>query len=321
MPAGAVTREHELIAVGTTDPRSMNSVLWPAFLADRSIQASLSYRQDVNAGRVLAGIRSAAPAERPDVVFVSNPAALAAEGLLAPADGADVGAAPPHWTDADGRWVPLYVQPVVIIHNAYRGAPPRTWAELTDASWVGRACFEEPWRMLTTGPALAELSSALDADQWSALTSGLSALQPLLVADNERSVTEVATGARWIGFSNWNVATRVRTGSPVRHTFLDPTPCIPGFGALVAGAPHAGLGAAFLAWLASEGGQRAYAATGRIPALLDSGVATALERVLPPGVRPLRGSVPWVADPGPWSERLRIIFDRGEADAAEGKRQ
>ena len=173
--------------------------------------------------------------------------------------------------------------------------------------------------MLTSGPALAELSSAMEPDAWSAYVAGLAGRRPLLAADNERSVLEVATGSRWVGLANWNVAKRVRVGSPVRHTFLDPTPCVPGFGALASGAARADLGATFLRWLAADAGQRAYADTGRVPARLDLDVPTALRRVLPSGITALTGSVGWVADPEPWASRFHELFGSLAPSAREGK--
>ena len=83
----------------------------------------------------------------------------------------------------------------------------------------------------------------------------------------------------------------------MRHAFLDPTPCVPGFGILGRGAPGEALGRLFLAWLTSASGQRAYAVTGRIPALPDVDADLSLRAVLPRGVSPLFGSVDWLAAP------------------------
>jgi hypothetical protein len=128
------------------------------------------------------------------------------------------------------------------------------------------------------------------------------------VGDNERSVLEVATGSRWVGLSNWNVGLRVRKGSPVRMILLDPTPCVPGFGVLVPGGNSAELGRQLLNWLATEDGQQAYSATGRVPASLSIDAPTALHNVLPAGVSPLHGAVDWVARPRPWADRFRTLF-------------
>jgi hypothetical protein len=169
------------------------------------------------------------------------------------------------------------------------------------------------------------VADAIDPVAWDALLSGMAANAPELVADNERSVLEVAIGARWVGLCNWNVARRVRPGSPVRHTFLDQTPCVPGFGAVVAGARHADLAGRFVGWLTTDAGQRAYAATGRIPSRIGLDVPTRLDRVFPSGVRPLLGGVPWVSDPEPWIERFRERFGAGDRSgtgdviAREGK--
>jgi ABC-type Fe3+ transport system substrate-binding protein len=307
----------KLTALGTTDPRSMRDVLWAAFASEGLADVELVYRQEVRTERVLAAAREARPGDGPDLVFVSDPTVLAEAGLLEPSNLSSI-PAPAGWLDPGQRWVPLYVQPIVAIHNVHYGPPPATWSDLGAQRFRGRVVFEAPWEMVTTGPALAELSVALKQATWLGTVEGLASQEPLIVADNERSVLEVATGSKWVGLSNWNVAKRVRPGSPVRHVFLDPTPCVPGFGALMRGGANPELGARFLAWLASDPGQRAYAATGRIPAWLDLDVPTSLSRVLP-GTQPLHDGG-WIHEPAPWVERFRGLF-RGDSKVpvAEGK--
>jgi ABC-type Fe3+ transport system substrate-binding protein len=206
----------------------------------------------------------------------------------------------------------------VAIHNAHYGPPPATWSDLASERFRDRLVFEAPWEMVTTGPAVAELAGAMPESVWQRLIEGMTAGNPLIVGDNERSVTEVATGGRWAGLSNWNVARRVRQGSPVRHGFLDPTPCVPGFGAVVEGAPGQELAHRFLGWLAGEAGQRAYAATGRIPAWLDLDVPTSLDRVIPAGTARLHGG-DWVSHTHSWAKRLRELFGAPPNELASGK--
>ncbi len=292
---------------GLTDPRSVTDVLWRAFRSDVAPWAELDYAQDVVGPRLLGVVRAAAPDDRPGVLFVSNPALFDEAGLVDPIEPPDE-PFPAGWADPAGRWVPLYVQPVVCIFNALRVLPPRAWSDLAGEQLRDRLTFEEPWRMLATGPALAELHSVLGETGWQAYLEALHAQRPLLVVDNERAVLEVSTGARWVGLSNWNVARRVRRDSPVRHAFLDPTPCVPGFGVLVRDAPGAALGRLFLAWLSSASGQRTYAETGRIPALPDVDAVLSLGAVLPRGVAPLFGSVDWLASPAAWSDRFRTLL-------------
>ena len=172
--------------------------------------------------------------------------------------------------------------------------------------------------MLSTGPALAELQSVFGEARWAAWLTSLAAQRPGLVADNERSLLDVATGARWVGLCNWNVSRRIRRGSPVRHVFLDPTPCIPGFGVLVRGTPGEALGRLFIAWLTSDAGQRACAETGRIPALPNVDSSLSLAAVLPAGVSPLSGSVDWLTSPETWSSRFRTLIPSA-GPAPEGK--
>jgi ABC-type Fe3+ transport system substrate-binding protein len=226
---------------------------------------------------------------------------------------------PAGWTDPAGQWLPLYVQPIVGIYNGHRASPPRSWRDLADRSEPGRLVFDDPARMLTTGPALAELLATFGEAGWEAFVRSLADRTPGLVADNERAVLEVATGSRWTGLSNWNVARRVRPGSPVRHVFLAPTPCVPGFGVLIKDSPAPSLARLFLAWLGSERGQQAYAATGRIPARPDVGGWPSLSTVLPTGVEPVFGSSDWLADPDRWADRYRELLPADRATAAEGK--
>jgi ABC-type Fe3+ transport system substrate-binding protein len=317
--AAAARSERTLIARGLTDPASMRDVIWPAFRADVAPWAEIDYAQDVIAGRVLGAVRDADPDRRPAVVLVSNPILFDRAGLLEPMETPFAAHFPAGWIDADRRWLPVYVQPIVAIHNAHHTAPPREWADLAEARLRGRVVFDDPARMLTSGPAFAELSTAWGDDAWSAALAAMAAVEPRLVADNERAVLEVSTGSRWMGLANWNVARRIRAGSPVRHTFLRPTPCVPGFGLLLAGAPAGSLGRLFLAWLSSEGGQRAYAATGRVPARPDVAATPSLASVLPPGVEPLFGAADWVSSPERWVDRYQELFPADRGAAAEGK--
>ena len=297
-----------LVAAGTTDVRSVRDIIWPRFVAASGTSADLDYRQDVSTTRLLGVVRDLPAGNRPDLVFVSDPAEFADTGMAERIDAADGADYPDGWLDPKRRWWPLYVQPVVAVHNVYRGEPPQSWPDLGDARFRNRLCFEEPWRMVTTGPALAELSGTMGESSWQSFVDSLVAQRPLVGGDNERTVLEVATGSRWVGLSNWNVSLRVRKDSPVRRIFLDPTPCIPGFGVLVPGGAAPELGRRFLQWLTTDDGQQAYSATGRVPALLDLEAPTALHNVLPAGVSALHGAVDWVARPRPWADRFRELF-------------
>jgi ABC-type Fe3+ transport system substrate-binding protein len=308
-----------LIAAGTTDARSVRDVLWQRFVTASGTSAELDYRQDVSTTRLLGAVRDASADSRPDVVFVSDPAEFADAGMASALDPPEAGGYPAGWLDPQRRWWPLYVQPVVIVHNAYRGEPPRTWQDLADARFRERICFEEPWRMVTTGPALAELSGTMGDSSWQSFVESLAAQRPLIGGDNERTVLEVATGSRWVGLSNWNVSLRVRESSPVRRIFLDPTPCIPGFGVLVPGGTAPDLGREFLQWLTTDDGQAAYSATGRVPAMLEIDAPTALRNVLPTGVSALHGAVDWVAHPRPWVERFKALFGPSAAEVRDAK--
>jgi ABC-type Fe3+ transport system substrate-binding protein len=252
-----------------------------------------------------AATAAAEPGSRPDASIVADPRAFADDGLLVPVDGIDPRPLPERWTDASGRWWPLYVQPIVFVYNAHYRLPPRRWTDIVDDGWHDRLVFEAACRMLTTGPALAELRSGMGEADWDAWLSELAETRPRQVGDNERAVLEVATGSRPGGLSNWNVARRVRPGSPARHAFLDPTPCIPGFGVVVEGGASPSNGAAFIRWLASPAGQAAYGRTGRIAAVVPDGGSPTIASVLPPSVEPLVGTVDWVRDPDPWVEIYR----------------
>jgi ABC-type Fe3+ transport system substrate-binding protein len=311
--------DRPLVARGLTDAGSMRDTIWPAFRDEVAPWATLDYEQDVVAGRLLASVRGKAEEDRPAVALVSNPALFDRAGVLAPFEAAFADRFPAGWVDPAGRWLPVYVQPIVAIHNAHRASPPRSWDDFVGTAVRDRLVFDEPARMLTTGPALAELSSVLGASGWETFMRALAARAPRLVGDNERAVLEVATGTSWTGLSNWNVARRVRPGSPVRHTFLAPTPCVPGFGVLVRGAASEPLGRAFLAWLSSEAGQQAYARTGRIPARPDVRASPSLASLLPAGVEPLFGSADWLTDPERWVARFEALIPRTGDTALEGK--
>src|SRR5262249_1060677 len=161
----AARQEPTLVGVGLTDPQSMRSIIWPAFQREAAPWAELEYTQDVVPPRVLARLKEpVAGAKRPDVLIVGNPASFGRAGVTEPFDQPAAGLYPAGWTDAQRYWIPVYVQPVVLIYNRYHAAPPPArWTDLADARWAGRVVFEQPWRMISTGPALAELHSALGA--------------------------------------------------------------------------------------------------------------------------------------------------------------
>jgi ABC-type Fe3+ transport system substrate-binding protein len=296
----------------------MREVIWPSFLNDDGVVAELDYRQDVDMARLESDVDRSELGSRPDVLVVANPLVFARAGLIESIDAVASGDVPAAWTDPDRRWWPLYIQPIVFVYNAHYRLPPAGWEALADPGWDARLVFEAPARMLTTGPALAELHSAFGATAWSRWLAAIADRRPRQVADNERAVLEVATGSRWGGLSNWNVARRVRPGSPVRHVFLDPTPCIPGFAVVVDGGAWPELARRFVRWLVSDGGQRAYASTGRIPASASDTDVLGLSKVVPPGVRPLLGTADWIADPDPWIEMFEAAFPTvGTADAGK----
>lgn len=302
-----------LVATGVTDRGSIDDLIWPAFQRDVAPSAQIDYVQEVATHRVAEEVQGIPPGQRPDVVVLMNPQSFVAAGLAQRTDPPLSDRSPAPWAGtSDGLLRPLYMEPVVAIYNAHYADAPSQWAGLAAPEWRDRTVLEEPWRMLTTGSALAELSSALHADEWDSLMAGLAATRPLLVADNERSVLQVATGARWIGLSNLRFARRVRADSPVRHAFLDPTPCVPVFGLQVRGARNPALGGLFLEWLASEAGQLALAAAGRVPCLPAVGRST-FATLAGQHVRPLFGTVDWVTDPSCWADRYRSMFVRSDA--------
>ncbi|HEX5451214.1 MAG TPA: ABC transporter substrate-binding protein, partial [Candidatus Limnocylindrales bacterium] len=182
----AARAEGRLKVVGLTDAASVGNVIWPAFQHAVGDWAELEYIQDVSAPRVEAAL-AAERADRPDVAIVASPARLDRRSLLDRADLVADAAYPTGWIDARRRWWPIYVQPIVAIYNEHYVGPPASWADLASASLRGRVVYEQPQRMLTTGPALAELSASY-GDAWRPYLDTLVAAEPLLVGDNERAV-------------------------------------------------------------------------------------------------------------------------------------
>jgi ABC-type Fe3+ transport system substrate-binding protein len=288
--------------------------IWPAFQRAAGSSAEIDYAQEVVGSRVLARVRDrVAGDEPPDVVILLNPEPFVAAGLADRAEPSLRDRYPSAWT-SDGTLWPLYVEPTVAIYNRHYATPPTAWQALADGSCENRLALEQPWLMSTTGPALAELSSALPGDRWDDLVEQLAELRPRLVPDNERAVREVATGAAWAGLTNVRFARRVRVESPVRHAFLDPVPCVPVFGVLVRGGHNPTLARSFLEWLTSADGQRAVADAERVPSLPALGIPIVERLAAMPGVRPLFGTVPWVAASATWGERFRSMFG-GSAEA------
>jgi ABC-type Fe3+ transport system substrate-binding protein len=297
-----------LVVRGLTDVRSVRELLWPAFREVDPDANELDYRQDVDMPRLRREVAAQRPGDRPDVLLVADPILFDRDGIVASVEGLDASGRPTAWVDPIGRWVSIYTQPIVAIHNAVYTRPPRSWLELADHAWHDRLVMEAPERMLTTGPAFAELRSALGSEPWTGWLAELAASGIRQVADNERAVLEVGTGARWAGLSNWNVARRVRPGSPVRHVFLDPTPCIPAFAVAVTGGRSPALGQRFVRWLGSSGGQEAYRRTGRIPAVEIEGRGDAGPSVIPSAVGRSAGTADWISDPDRWIGVFASIF-------------
>jgi ABC-type Fe3+ transport system substrate-binding protein len=312
-----------VVVRGLTDLRSVAEVLWPAFREHDPDAGALDYRQDVDMARLRGEVAAQAPADRPDVLFVADPILFDRAGIVAPVDALEEAHRPGPWVDPAGRWVSTYAQPIVAIYNSVYRRPPRSWLELADATWRDRLVVEAPERMLTTGPAFAELEAALGPDAWRGWLTELASGGIRQVADNERAVLEVATGARWAGLSNLNVARRVRDGSPVRHVFLDPTPCIPAFAVAVAGGRSPETAGRFVRWLGSTAGQQAYRRTGRIPATeieaTDSAAASGQRpSVIAGSVGRAAGTADWIADPDRWIAIFASIFPT-EATPRAGK--
>ncbi|MGH2406505.1 MAG: ABC transporter substrate-binding protein [Candidatus Limnocylindrales bacterium] len=308
MSTEASDAREPLVVRGLTDVRSVREVLWPAFQQSDPDAHGLDYGQEVDMPRLRREVTARAPEDRPDALFVADPILFDRAGIVAPVEGLVPGPRPSAWVDQAGRWISTYAQPIVAIYNSVYRRPPGSWQELADQTWRDRLVMEAPERMLTSGPAFAELHSVLGADRWAAWLSALAANGVRQVADNERAVLEVATGARWVGLANLNVARRVRPGSPVRHVFFDPTPCIPAFAVAVAGGRSPALGRRFVRWLGSSAGQAAYARTGRIPAIEIEGSAAASSSVIPTSVARSAGTADWISDPERWIRLFAAIF-------------
>jgi ABC-type Fe3+ transport system substrate-binding protein len=308
-----------LVARGLTDVRSVREILWPAFVAETG-PAELDYRQDVDMWRLRAAVGGAAPGDRPDVLIVADPVLFSRDGLLVGAEAASAVPRLPAWVDADGRWTSIYVQPIVAIHNALYTRPPRAWTELADERYDGRVVVEAPERMLTTGPAFAELREPLGEAAWTDWLATLGRRSVRQVADNERAVLHVATGSSWLGLANWNVARRVRPGSPVRHVFLDPTPLVPAFAVVVASGRATDVARRFVTWLGSDDGQAAVGRTGRIPAASVGADRQVRSDVIPDGIGIAAGNADWISDPDRWIATFRSSFPGASAELSGKQR-
>ncbi len=309
-----------LVARGLTDVRSVREILWPAFVAGNGAGATLDYQQDVDMTRLREEVGGASRGARPDVLIVADPILFARDGLLAEQPVTNAGSRPAAWEDASGRWTAIYVQPIVAVYNALYVETIRSWAELGDDRWHRRIALEAPERMLTTGPAFAELRDAMGDADWQPWLEEIARQEVRQVADNERAVLEVATGSRWVGLANLNVARRVRSGSPVQHVFLDPTPLVPAFAVVVADGPSPELGRRFAGWLASPDGQAAITRTGRIPAAGVGLPSAARPDAIPAAVEVVAGRADWIADPDRWIATFRGIFPTDQVKHA-GKRR
>src|SRR5207245_8639887 len=140
----AARGETKLVGIGLTDTHSVNDVIWAAFQRDVAPWAELQYAQDVVPPRVLAHVKDPNATSRPDVLIVGSPASFLKAGVSQPFANPYASRYPRGWTEPTGHWLPLYVQPIVVISNQHHvSALPRTWTDLTESGWAGTVVFEE----------------------------------------------------------------------------------------------------------------------------------------------------------------------------------
>ncbi len=116
---------------------------------------------------------------------------------------------------------------------------PRSWAELTNATWRGRVALGYPL-FGTTATHMLALRAHWGEAGWEAWCRALAANQPVLLDGNSVVVRTVGQGQAWIGMTDSDdVAAGQRNGYPLAELPLtEESLLVPNTVAVIRGAPH-----------------------------------------------------------------------------------
>lgn len=116
---------------------------------------------------------------------------------------------------------------------------PKSWGELTNATWRGRVALGYPL-FGTTATHLLVLRAHWGEPKWESWCRALAANQPVLVDGNSVVVRLVGQGQAWIGMTDSDdVAAGQREGYPIADLPLtEESLLIPNTVAVIRGAPH-----------------------------------------------------------------------------------
>ncbi|HUS90494.1 MAG TPA: extracellular solute-binding protein [Phycisphaerae bacterium] len=191
---------------------------------------------------------------------------LAEEGILRPYQGEAVKGWPPQFADPDGRWFAFALRMRVIAWDTRRvkaDEVPQRLEDLLGARWKGRLVMARP-QFGTTRGDVASWFAHYGPGRAKEVLRGLAANGMRLVQGNSTAVRTVARGEADVCFTDTDdVYVAQRNGWPIAMTPLDQDGegalAIPNTAGLVAGGPSPAAGEKLLAYLLSEGVERALA--------------------------------------------------------------
>ena len=186
---------------------------------------------------------------------------------------------------------PCYILLISMIYNtnALPGGPPDPKALATPA-WSKKLAFD---RVQSLGQSTIWLSSWRNqwgSSDWVKWLDGLKANEVFITATGGDTYAAVLRGERPIGFGSSNDINAQAPGTPMAADYtIPPVPFIQNLW-LTKNAAHPATGKLFMNWALSEDGQKAFAATGRSPALQTIDSPISVTSLLPPETKLLSGA-------------------------------
>ncbi len=154
------------------------------------------------------------------------------------------------WRDAAGHWTGFAARARVIVYNTRKVAsPPKTFDELTQPQWRGRAAMSNPAFGTMAAHAVA-LAQERGEDEAIRLLAALKANAVRIVGGNSHVRDLVAKGDCDVGLTDTDdVWIGKLRGDPIDLVYPAPTLVIPNTVSLIRGAPNRDNAVKFIEWL------------------------------------------------------------------------
>jgi iron(III) transport system substrate-binding protein len=177
-----------------------------------------------------------------------------------------------------------YVTPINLVYNTNKlnaSEVPTNIYDLANPRWKGKIAFDRPQNVGTAATFLAGPRKLWGDAKWKTWLKGLKANGVFLTADATSAYQAVLRGEAEIGVDNPGDVLSQPKGTPMANGFYDDVVPFVQYVWLTKHAAHPSAGALFVNWMMSPDGQKAFAATGRSPALQSLDVENSLGQLLP----------------------------------------